>query len=160
VLAVAFVKLLGSEREASPRGWIAAVERRRFASRALRALREIARGMTPLLRPATLFEAMAWTTLAWAGYFAALFTLSDGLSLSVSRVLLTATAAFAALSALLPVTISGLGARELIYIQVLRAHGVSGEAAVALSLLHLVVMSACAIVLGLVGVVWRQRQSA
>jgi uncharacterized protein (TIRG00374 family) len=160
VVAVAFVKLLGSERAASPRGWLAAVERRRFGSRALRALREIARGMAPLLRPATLLEAMAWTTIAWAGYFAALFTLSDGLHLGVSRVLLTATAAFAALSALLPVTISGLGARELIYIEVLRAHGVTGEAAVALSLLHLMVMSACAIAFGLVGVVWRQRQSA
>jgi len=59
---------------------------------------------------------------------------------------LTATAAFAALSSLLPVTISGLGARELIYIEVLRNRGVASESAVALSLLHLGVMSATAIV--------------
>lgn len=74
------------------------------------------------------------------------------------RVLLTATAAFAALSSLLPVTVSGLGARELIYIQVLSARGVSGEAAATLSLLHLALMTGMAIGLGLLGSVWRARQ--
>jgi uncharacterized membrane protein YbhN (UPF0104 family) len=113
-----------------------------------------------MLRPRPLLEAALWTTLAWAGYFAALFALADGLHLVVPRVLLTATASFAALSALLPVTISGLGARELIYIQVLQAHGIASESAVALSLLHLMVMSATAILLGLLGVGWRQRQRA
>jgi uncharacterized membrane protein YbhN (UPF0104 family) len=116
--------------------------------------------MLPMLRPRPLLEAALWTVLAWAGYFAALFALADGLHLVVPRVLLTATASFAALSALLPVTISGLGARELIYIQVLQAHGIAGESAVALSLLHLMVMSATAILLGLAGVAWRQRQRA
>lgn len=111
-----------------------------------------------MLRPSTLLEAMLWTLIAWTCYLKALFALADGLHLSVSRLLLTAAAAFAALSALLPVTISGLGARELIYIEALRRHGVAGESAVAMSLLHLIVMSACAIAFGLLGVLWRQRQ--
>jgi uncharacterized membrane protein YbhN (UPF0104 family) len=101
-----------------------------------------------------------WTVVAWAFYFAALFTLADALAIQVSRVLLTATGAVAALSSLLPVTISGLGAREAIYIAVLSAHAVPGEKAVALSLLHLSVMTVTAIVLGLAGVVWRARQRA
>jgi glycosyltransferase 2 family protein len=131
------------------RGWMA---------KGLAALRELARGMLPMTRPRVLLEAAGWTCVAWLGYFAALFTLADGLHVVVPRALLAATAAFAALSALLPVTISGLGARELIYIEVLRAHGVSGEAAVALSLLHLLVMTASAIALGLAGVAWRAQQ--
>jgi hypothetical protein len=58
----------------------------------------------------------------------------------------------------LPVTVSGLGARELIYIRVLENHGVPNETAVVLSLLHLFVMSICATGFGFLGVVWRQRQ--
>jgi glycosyltransferase 2 family protein len=158
LLAAAFVKLLGRERAGQAPGWLAALERRPWAARGLRALRELARGMLPMLRLATLLEASVWTAIAWCGYFAALFVLADGLHVGVTRVLLTATAAFAALTALLPVTISGLGARELIYIEVLRAHAVPSESAVALSLLHLSVMFGCAIVLGLLGVLWRQRQ--
>jgi uncharacterized protein (TIRG00374 family) len=164
LLGAAFVNVLGRERARDPQaavpGWLAALERRPWATRALRVLRELARGMAPMLRSAALLEALVWTAIAWCGYFAALFALADGLHLSVPRVLLTATAAFAALTALLPVTISGLGARELIYIEVLRAHAVPSEAAVALSLLHLSVMFACAILLGLLGVAWRQRQRA
>ncbi len=60
--------------------------------------------------------------------------------------------------ALLPVTVSGLGARELIYIKVLQSHAVPRESAVALSLLHLFVMSISATLFGFCGVVWRQRQ--
>ncbi|HEY2735207.1 MAG TPA: lysylphosphatidylglycerol synthase transmembrane domain-containing protein [Polyangiales bacterium] len=134
------------------------VEHRPFVARALRMLRELARGITPMLRARVLVEAIGWTVLAWSGYFAALFALADGLHLLASHVLLVATASFAALSALLPVTISGLGARELIYIEVLRGHGVPAESAVALSLLHLTVMSICAIALGLFGVLARLRQ--
>lgn len=130
----------------------------RHLDRALGALRELARGMLPMLAPRVLLEALTWTLVAWAGYFAALFALADGLHIQVPTSLLIATASFAALTALLPVTISGLGARELIYIEVLRAQGVSHEAAVALSLLHLMVMTAGAIVLGLGGVFWRARQ--
>jgi uncharacterized protein (TIRG00374 family) len=119
------------------------------------AVSELARSTLPLLSPAPLLEAVLWTLIAWAFYFAALYILADALAIHVSRVLLTATGAVAALSSLLPVTISGLGAREAIYIAVLSAHEVPGEKAVALSLLHLSVMTATAIVLGLGGVVLR-----
>jgi uncharacterized protein (TIRG00374 family) len=129
-----------------------------LARRIRGALHDLASGMLPMLRVATLLEAALWTVGAWTGYFAALFALADGLGLSVSRLLLTATASFAALSALLPVSVSGLGARELIYIEVLRAHGVANESAVALSLLHLAVMTSVAVLFGLIGVAWRQRQ--
>jgi uncharacterized protein (TIRG00374 family) len=129
-----------------------------LVSRLLRHARELAQGVRPMLAPAPLLEAAAWTLCAWYFYLAALFALADGLQIGVSRVLLTATAAFAALSSLLPVTVSGLGARELIYIQVLSARGVSGEAAATLSLLHLALMTGMAIGLGLLGSVWRARQ--
>jgi uncharacterized protein (TIRG00374 family) len=164
LLAALFLSTLGREpapgRVAWAEDYLERYREQHLLVRVVRALRELARGMLPMLRPRPLLEAALWTVLAWAGYFAALFALADGLHLVVPRVLLTATASFAALSALLPVTISGLGARELIYIQVLQAHGIAGESAVALSLLHLMVMSATAILLGLAGVAWRQRQRA
>lgn len=140
------------------RRYVAGLARRPLLSRPLGALRDLLQGMLPMLRPAPLSEALFWSAISWFGYFEALFQLADGLGLGVSRVLLTATAAVAALSALLPVTVSGLGARELIYIQVLRHQGVPNEAAVVLSLLHLLVMSGSAIGIGFAGVVWRQRQ--
>jgi uncharacterized protein (TIRG00374 family) len=119
---------------------------------------ELARGIHPMLRPGPLLRALAWTSTGWVFYYTALFVLADGLGIEVSRVLLTATAAFAALSALLPITVSGLGARELIYVTLLERYGVPGEAAAVLSLLHLFVMTVSATSFGLLGVIWRQRQ--
>jgi uncharacterized protein (TIRG00374 family) len=143
---------------AQPARFLAPLTRTRFGARVFSFVRELAQGILPMLRPRALAEATFWTLIAWCGYFAALFALADGLRIDVSRVLLTATAAFAALSSLLPITISGLGARELIYIEVLRSRGVPAESAAALSLLHLGVMSGMAIVLGFAGSVWRARQ--
>lgn len=137
---------------------LTALEGRRFIGRLVHGFRELLQGMLPMLRPRVLAEALLWSAISWFGYFEALFQLADGLAIAVSRVLLTATAAFAALTALLPVTVSGLGARELIYIQVLEKHGVPNETAVVLSLLHLFIMSVCATGFGFLGVVWRQRQ--
>ena len=155
VLGLWALSVLG---RAEPVRQLAPLARTRFGGRVLSFVRELAQGVVPMLRPRALAEASAWTLLAWCGYFAALFALADGLAIDVSRVLLTATAAFAALSSLLPITISGLGARELIYIEVLQRRGVPAESAAALSLLHLGVMSGMAIVLGFAGSVWRARQ--
>jgi glycosyltransferase 2 family protein len=137
---------------------LTALEGRRFIGRLVHGFRELLQGMLPMLKPRVLAEALLWSAISWFGYFEALFQLADGLAIAVSRVLLTATAAFAALTALLPVTVSGLGARELIYIQVLETHGVPNETAVVLSLLHLFTMTVCATGFGFLGVVWRQRQ--
>ncbi len=140
--------------------WLSELQGRRVIGRVVGSGRELLQGMLPMLRGPVLAEALVWSAVSWFGYFQALFQLADGLGIVVSRVLLTATAAFAALSALLPVTISGLGARELIYIQVLERHGVENETAVVLSLLHLFVMSVCATGFGFLGVLWRRRQGS
>jgi uncharacterized protein (TIRG00374 family) len=136
-------------------GWLRA---RPFALRVVEGLHLLAQGMLPMLRTRCLLEASCWTLLAWTFYFGALWAIAGGLHIAVPMVVLIATASFAALSALLPVTISGLGARELIYLEVLKSHSVPGESAVALSLLHLGVMTLVASGLGIVGVWWRQRQ--
>jgi len=121
-------------------------------------VRELATGMYPMTRSPALAEALLWTFIAWGFYLSALFFLSDGLHIAISKIVLTATAAFAALSALLPVTISGLGARELIYITVLKQYGVADEPAALLSLLHLFIMTISATAFGLGGILWRARQ--
>lgn len=121
-------------------------------------VRDLARGMHPMAQPKRLAEALLWTLLGWFFYFEALFILADGLEIEVARNVLTGTAAFAALSSLLPFTISGLGARELIYITVLQRYGIENEPAVAMSLLHLLIMTASAATFGLAGASWRSRQ--
>jgi uncharacterized membrane protein YbhN (UPF0104 family) len=74
--------------------------------------------------------------------------------------LLVASTAVAALSTLLPVTVSGLGAREVVYIHALSLEGVAPERAVALSLVHLGIMTACVLLLGFGGMLWRRAQRA
>lgn len=144
----------------SPRvtSFFAGLAARPFLDRMGKLVRELATGMYPMTRPLPLFESLGWTVIAWAFYLGALFVLADGLHVAISRIVLTATAAFAALSALLPVTISGLGARELIYISVLKQYGVADEPAAVLSLLHLLVMTLSSTLFGFAGVLWRARQ--
>ena len=131
---------------------------RPFLDRTGKLVQELATGMYPMTRPLPLAEAFVWTLISWGFYLSALFILADGLHIAISKIVLTATAAFAALSALLPVTISGLGARELIYIAVLKQHGVADEPAAVLSLLHLFIMTISATAFGLGGLLWRSRQ--
>jgi len=138
----------------------ARLPRARIAQRALGFAHALASGMRPMLRPKVLAEASLWTLLAWYFYFAALFALADGLHVAVSRWLLTATASFAALLSILPVTISGLGARDLVYVEVLRAQHIAPESAAALSLAHFAVMAGVAVGLGCIGALVRARQRA
>lgn len=126
--------------------------------KALSFARELFAGMRPMLRPAPVLEATAWTLLGWLGYFAALWQIAEAMGVSASRLTLTAGASLAALSALLPVTFSGLGARELIFQKLLGLGGTSSELAVALGLLHFAVMSGSALVFGFLAMLWQQRQ--
>jgi len=149
---------LGSRSTGRVQRALSGLSHRPWLGRIAKLVRDLAEGMQPMMRIRPLTEALVWTFVPWVFYFNALFVLADALGLDVSRTLLTATAAVSALAALLPITISGLGARELIYITALGHHGVPGEPAAVLALLHLFVMSASAICFGLLGVGWRQRQ--
>jgi uncharacterized protein (TIRG00374 family) len=137
------------------RAWLAT---RRSTRGALDLLSQVVSGLGPLLRAAVIFEMVLWTLAAWFCYFASLWALAQGMALGASRVALTASAALGALSSLLPITISGLGAREVIFMHVLALEGIPGPRAVVLSLLHLCVMTAVAVVLGVLGLLARQRQ--
>lgn len=137
------------------RAWL---DGRRGGRGLLSMLAQVVAGLDPLLRPAFLVPALLWTAVAWAGYFGSLWRLADGMGVDASRVALTAAAALGALSALLPVTVSGLGAREVIFMHVLGRQGVTSEHAVALSLAHLGLMTAVVIVTGSLGLLVRARQ--
>jgi uncharacterized protein (TIRG00374 family) len=137
------------------RAWL---ESRRGTRGALGMLVQLIAGLGPLLRPRFVLEATAWTIASWALYFASVWQVAAGLDIHASATSLTAGSALGALSALLPVTISGLGAREVIFMNVLAQEGVEPARAVVLSLLHLAMMTVCAIALGLLGLLARQRQ--
>jgi glycosyltransferase 2 family protein len=136
------------------------LERKRGARGLLGMLGQLVDGLGPLLKPAFLVEATLWTVVSWLLYFAALWQLAMGMGVVATRTLLTAGAALGALSSLLPITVSGLGAREVILMHALALQNVPEERAVALSLLHLSVMTASALLFGLIGVWVRQRQHA
>jgi uncharacterized membrane protein YbhN (UPF0104 family) len=137
------------------RAWLDA---RRGGRGLLSMLAQVVSGLDPLLRPAFLVPAVGWTAVAWLGYFGSLWCLADGIGIEASRVAITAAAALGALSALLPVTVSGLGAREVIFMHVLGTRGVGSEQAIALSLAHLGLMTAVVVVAGGLGVLARARQ--
>lgn len=137
------------------RAWLQA---RRGTRGALGLLGQVVSGLGPLLRPAFLVEALLWTVVSWGCYFGSLWVLAGGMAVVASRTALTASAALGALSSLLPVTISGLGAREPIAIKVLGTEGVPAQLAVVLSMLHLAVMTATSIGLGALGMRARHRQ--
>jgi len=158
VLSIAMAMLLALFGRADLAQLQARLPRARILSRVLAFAHALASGMRPMLRPKVLAEATLWTLTAWYFYFAALFALADGLHVEVSRWLLTATASFAALLSILPVTISGLGARDVVYVEVLRGQHIAPESAAALSLLHFAVMAGVAIGLGFVGAAVRARQ--
>lgn len=136
----------------------ARLEARRGTRGAVGLLVQLIAGIGPLLRPRFMLEAAAWTVVSWSLYFASVWRVAAGMGLSASQLTLTAASALGALSALLPVTISGLGAREVIFMQVLGPQGVGAERAVVLSLVHLGMMTVVAISVGLLGLAVRQRQ--
>ena len=119
---------------------------------------DLVEGAKELVKPLPLLEALFWTGISWANYFATLWQLAAGIGLTASRASLTAASSLAALTALLPISISGLGVREVVFAKVLGTEGARMESAIVLSLANLAVMTAAALTLGLIGVVWRHRQ--
>jgi len=154
------------ERDLIPvqaRSWISKImgkaEQRPVLRGFAQGLRDLWQGSVDLIRILPLLEAMFWTVAAWLGYFGTLWILAEGQGVDVSRTILVAAASLAALSSLLPITISGIGVRELVFAEILRIEGASIEQAVILSLINLTVMTTAALGLGVGGMVWRQRQA-
>jgi len=111
-----------------------------------------------LLRFRALAEALILTALSWAGYFACVCFLANGFGIEASlQGIITATS-LSALATLLPITVQGVGTRELIFAAVLGIENVAQEAAVALSLTILGVMFFTSLLMGLLGLLWRARQ--
>lgn len=141
-------------------GTLGGFSKRPAIARALTFLVDLMDGARPLLRPLALLESLAWTGLAWTFYFATLWMLARGAEVYASLSVLTAASSLAALSSLLPFTVSGLGAREVIFSEMMQTQAVANEAAVVLALLNLAVMMVTTLALGGLGLLVRQRQLA
>ena len=126
------------------------------AGRFARTLYELALGSAPLLRPRPLAEAVAWTVVAWLGYFGAAWILALGMGLEVSAGAVITATATGTLTSLLPITFQGLGTREVVFAVALGREGIAPEVAVALGLCLFAVFLVVTLVSGAVGL-WMER---
>ncbi len=136
------------------------MRRNRFLDRGIDAVLDLLQGSRALLHPLPLLEALCWSTLAWPLYFCTLWVLADGMGMKLDFVILTAASSLGALSSLVPITFAGLGVREVVFAEVLALRGATRASAVALSLTNFAVMMTTALGVGIVGVIWRQKQIA
>jgi glycosyltransferase 2 family protein len=136
----------------------AMIETRPLLRKLVRSVLELIESSKSLLRPIPLLETLFWTGISWVNYYATLWQLASSMELTATRASLTAAASMAALTALLPISISGLGMREVVFAKVLGTSGTSMESAVVLSLANLAVITFTALALGLIGVIWRGHQ--
>ncbi len=144
-----------------PFGWWLVMRGAAWASRdggrsTFAGIRDLLVASPDLLRGRVLAEAIGWTAVAWIGHFATVWILAAGLGITVSKTLLTAATAFAALSTLLPITYQGVGTRELIFAYALNREAVPKETAVVLALLTITVMLVTTVIMGGLGL-WAQR---
>lgn len=75
-------------------------------------------------------------------YFLQVYLLAKALSISVGFIELSSVVALGAIVALLPISVSGLGVREGVFVVLLAKYGVGKEEAVALSILDNIVFAA------------------
>ncbi|HUS69418.1 MAG TPA: lysylphosphatidylglycerol synthase transmembrane domain-containing protein [Anaerolineae bacterium] len=98
------------------------------------------RGMEEMVT-ARLLWALAWTVVAYALYYLQCYLIALALGLPVSCPYSAYSVSLASLVALLPVSISGLGVREAIFVALFRPMGLAPEMAVSYSLLILLVFN-------------------
>jgi uncharacterized protein (TIRG00374 family) len=130
----------------------------RILARLIHGVTGLLQGSRALIRPRPLLEALTWSALAWLFYFGTLWQLSAGMGLALDFVILTAAASLAALSSLVPITVAGLGVREVVFAEVLALRGTTMASAVVLSLTNFAVIVTSTLALGIVGLIWRQKQ--
>ena len=66
----ALLKALGAERAPLAQQALAALSHRPWLARLARGVRDLARGIDPMVRVAPLSEALVWTSIGWVFYFA------------------------------------------------------------------------------------------
>jgi len=84
-----------------------------------------------------IFKVSLITVLVWIIYFIQIFLLANALSISISFVYLSICAAIAGLITLIPISISGIGTRDITLIVLFSFLGINRESAVAISMLIL-----------------------
>jgi uncharacterized protein (TIRG00374 family) len=98
------------------------------------------RGMEEMLT-ARLLGALGWTIVAYALYYLQCYLIALALGLPLSCPYSAYSVSLASLVALLPVSISGLGVREAVFVALFRPMGLAAETAVSYSLLILLVFN-------------------
>ncbi|MBU8921036.1 MAG: flippase-like domain-containing protein [Bacteroidales bacterium] len=91
------------------------------------------------LKPSGLAQVILLSAIAWVLHFGVFILLADGIGTGASVHVLIVSVAVAIFTALIPVSLSGLGTRELVLVMVFSRVGLSKEAAVTFSLSFILV---------------------
>lgn len=90
-----------------------------------------------ILNRKRIFKVSLITVLVWVIYFIQIFLLANALNINISFIYLSICAAIAGLVTLIPISISGIGTRDITLIVLFSFLGISRESAVAISMLIL-----------------------
>ncbi len=86
------------------------------------------------LRGSAVSAAAVFFVLGWVSYFAGWYVLSRALDINIGFYALVGIVSFAGIAAVLPVSIAGIGTRDLIIVYILSLFGIMKEKALAFSL--------------------------
>jgi len=100
-----------------------------------------------ILNRKKIFKVSLITVLVWMIYFIQIFLLANALNINISFIYLSVCACIAGLITLIPISISGIGTRDITLIVLFSFLGISRESAVAVSMLIL----SMSIVMALIG---------
>jgi len=100
-----------------------------------------------ILNRKRIFKVSLITVLVWMIYFIQIFLLANALNINISFIYLSICACIAGLITLIPISISGIGTRDITLIVLFSFLGISRESAVAVSMLIL----SMSVVMALIG---------
>ncbi|MBA7618948.1 hypothetical protein ES703_26280 [subsurface metagenome] len=96
-----------------------------------------------------------WTVVFWLVQFSAIYLCGLALGLDISFIYISACAAVATVFSLLPITVAGVGTRDMVFILLLGQIGISQEQSLGLSTLVLAVFLVNCVVFYLISVIFK-----
>ncbi|HNW93330.1 MAG TPA: lysylphosphatidylglycerol synthase domain-containing protein, partial [bacterium] len=109
------------------------------------------------VKPGSYVVAMVYTILAYTIIFFQLFDISRHMGMGLSYWQICAFVSIVTIVTLVPISIAGVGTRDLLYILIFNKIGLSEAAAVSFAMVHFVMSVLSSMVIGMVAWQWRSK---